>query len=196
MDSKLTFRDHISYVTSKASMNLGFMFRIAKHFRNTQCLKTLYCSLVRSILEYAAVVWAPFYQISIIRLESIQHKFVRFALRFLPWNNPQDLPCYEDKCKLLGLDLLSTRQDVAKAMFIADLIQFKIDCPCLLQQINFDIQRRNLRVYHLLRLSGARTNYGHHEVVRSMCRVFNRCSDFDFNLSRNSVRQHFFRALR
>lgn len=109
LDSKLTYKDHISYISSNASAQLGFIFRVCKHFKDIHCLKTLYCSLVRSILEYGSVVWAPFYQNSIQRLEAVQRKFVRYALRHLPWNDPVQLPSYEDRCKRIGLDFLSVR---------------------------------------------------------------------------------------
>ncbi|XP_058828267.1 uncharacterized protein LOC131688131 [Topomyia yanbarensis] len=171
LDSKLTFRDHVSYVTSKASRTLGFIFRTAKNFRNVHCLKSLYCSLVRSILEYASVVWAPFYQNSISRIESVQRKFLRFALRHLPWNDPINLPAYEDRCKLIGLDLLSCRRNVAKALFVSDIIQGNIDCSALLQQLNFNIHRRVLRSHTFFRLPVARTNYGHNEPIACMSLV-------------------------
>ncbi|XP_038120658.1 uncharacterized protein LOC119770244 [Culex quinquefasciatus] len=45
LDSKMTFTDHITYTVSKASKTLGFIFRIAKNFRDLGCLKALYCSL-------------------------------------------------------------------------------------------------------------------------------------------------------
>lgn len=71
LDSKLTYKDHVSYITSKALKSLGFIFRITKHFKDVQCLKTLYCALVRSHLEYAVVVWAPYYQNAIDRIERV-----------------------------------------------------------------------------------------------------------------------------
>ena len=97
-DTKLNFNNHISYVVSKASKCLGFLFRVTKNFRNIHCLKALYCAIVRSILEYASLVWSPYYQNGISRLESVQKKFFRFALRNLPWNNPVYLTPYESLC--------------------------------------------------------------------------------------------------
>lgn len=66
-------------------------------------IKTLYCSLVRSILEYAAPVWTPFYATQILAIERVQRKFIRFALRQLPWNDPVNLPSYPDRCRLINL---------------------------------------------------------------------------------------------
>lgn len=192
LDSKLTFKDHIAFVVSKASKTLGFVFRIAKNFDNIQCLKSLYCALVRSLLECSLVVWAPFYQNSVSRIEAIQRKFVRFALRRLPWNDPNNLPSYNARCQLIGLDLLSERRDVSKALFISDLLQSRIDCPALLSQLNLNIPFRQLRSTPFIFIRGARTNYAHNEPFTSMCRTFNRCSNvFDFHLSRGILRKRF-----
>lgn len=192
LDSSLTFKDHVGYITSKASKCLGFIFRAAKEFSDIHCLKTLYCSLVRSTLEYAVVVWAPYYQNSIQQVESIQHKFVRFALRRLPWNDPHNLPRYEDRCKLIDLDLLEDRRNVIKASFISDVVQSHIDCPAVLCELNFDIRRRTLRSHQFFRLPTFRTNYGYNEPISNMCRVFNRCyCVFDFHQSRSSNKNRF-----
>lgn len=36
LDPKLTFKEHIDFIASKASKTLGFIFRVAKNFRNIQ----------------------------------------------------------------------------------------------------------------------------------------------------------------
>ena len=64
--------------------------------------------------------------------ESIQHKFVRFALHILPWSTPQDLPSCGVRFKLIGLILLSIRLDA-------------VQNQSFLQLLSFDIQHRNLR---------------------------------------------------
>ena len=194
LDSKLTFNEHVEYVCSKASKTLGFLFRITKEFKDVQCLKALYCSLVRSTLEYSSVIWSPYYANNSNRIEKIQLKFFRYALRYLPWNNPLILPPYEDRCNLIGLEKLSVRRDVAKALFVSDLITSKIDSPALLQKLSFNIHRRTLRTHHFFNIPNARTNYAFHEPVSSMLRIFN-TDAFDFNLSRSALKSNFSSAL-
>lgn len=118
LDSSLTFKPHYSDIIARANRQLGFIFKIADEFRDPFCLKALYCSLVRSILEFGSVVWCPYQRIWIMRLESIQRKFVRYALRHLPWNDPANLPPYE----LLGIDTLERRRSIAQAMFAAKVL--------------------------------------------------------------------------
>lgn len=36
---------------------LGFILRNTREFKNTQVLKTLYCSLVRSNFEFGSLIW-------------------------------------------------------------------------------------------------------------------------------------------
>lgn len=196
LDTKLTFTDHLSYITSKASRSLGFIFRIAKCFSDISCLKALYCALVRSTIEYCSVVWAPFYQNGIERVESVQRKFTRFALRRSPRPDGRNPPDYSERCEMLQLNSLRVRRDTAKALFAADLILSNVDSPELLQQLNFNIRNRALRSHDFLRTPGARTNYGHNEPVSSMCRAFNLCSDvFDLHLSRTALKRIFTRQL-
>lgn len=196
IDSKLSFKDHVAYVVSKASSQLGFIFRFAKRFKNVYCLKALYCSLVRPILEYSAIVWSPYYQNDTKRLEAVQRKFVRFALRHLPWNDPHRLPSYESRCMLINLELLEARRNVAMASFIGDLLQCNIDCPSLLSNLQINTRRRNLRSHSFLYIRPSRTNYGLNEPIRRMCRVFNSCYGvFDFSASRSMNKVNFRRIL-
>lgn len=193
LDNQLTFKRHVSYVVEKASRTLGFIFRIAKDFTNVYCVKSLYCSLVRSNLEYCSVVWHPYYQNGIERIESVQRRFIRFALRRLPWRDPFHLPSYESRCRLIHIDTLQVRRDVSRALFVADTLQGRIDCPDILRAVNLNVRPRTLRNNSLLRLPFQRTNYGQNSAIIGMQRTFNRAASvFDFNLSRETVRRNFY----
>ena len=99
-DAKLKFNDHIGKISAKAFSVLGFIRRHASEFTDVYALKSLFCTLVRSILEYASPIWSPYYAAHIIVIERVQKKFVRFALRLLPWNDPVNLPPYPGRCQL------------------------------------------------------------------------------------------------
>lgn len=192
LDSKLTFKPHVSYIVDKASRTLGFIFRIAKNFTDVYCLKSLYCSLVRSTLEYCSAVWSPAYDNGSERIESVQHRFLRFALRKLPWRNPFQLPSYESRCQLIDLELLRTRRDVCRALTVADTLQGRIDCAFILEKNDLHAQSRSLRNNVMLRLPLRRTNYGMHGAIIDIQRVFNRIALlFDFHLTRESLRRRF-----
>lgn len=192
LDSQLSFKQHISYAVNKASRVLGFIFRISKDFTNIYCLKSLYCSLSRSILEYCSTVWNPHYNNGVERIESVQRRFLRYALRRLPWTNPFRLPSYENRCHLIHLEPLSVRRDTARALLVADIMQSRIDCPDLLERINLYVQPRALRNNLMLRLPLQRTNYSMFGGISGLQRLFNRVAVlFDFNASRTLLRGRF-----
>lgn len=184
LDSGLTFQNHYGSIIAKANKNLGFIMRIAKEFRDPYCLRALFYSLVRSILETAAVVWSPYTDIWSTRIESVQRKFIRFALRNLPWTDPVALPPYESRCKLLDMDTLAKRRDDMRAVFIGKLLHGIIDAPNVLGKINVNATSRVLRATNFLRLPYHRTSYGQNEPICAMCNIFNSVFHlFDFNVS-------------
>ncbi|KAL1401576.1 hypothetical protein pipiens_020012, partial [Culex pipiens pipiens] len=124
----MKFNEHIALTTGKAFAMLGFLKRNTAHFDDPFALKVLYASLVRSVLEYAAVVWAPYHVTLAARIERVQRAFVRFALRKLPWNNPLILPSYEGRCLLFRLQSLAERRTLMQRLFVFDLLRGNIDC--------------------------------------------------------------------
>ena len=68
-------------MSNKAMKLLGFIFASCKDFE-LSTLRLLFCTLVRSILEYASVVWSPFYDCHSLKVESVQGRLLRyFAFR-------------------------------------------------------------------------------------------------------------------
>ena len=67
----MKWNSHISKVSKKANFTFGFLKRNLKHcpqdFR-----RTAYLSLVRSTLEYSSIVWDPYLQKDIDKLEKVQ----------------------------------------------------------------------------------------------------------------------------
>lgn len=185
IDSKLRFTEHIGIITAKAFSTLGFIRRHANSFTDIYALKTLFCSMVRSILEYAAPVWCPQYVTHILTIERVQKKFLRFALRDLPWRDPVNLPHYSDRCQLIKLKALSTRRTHQQRMLIFDLLTGNIDCPELLEQIPINVPPRRFRYSPFLVIPYNRTNHGSNNPFYVCLRSFNDVAElFDFNLSK------------
>ena len=190
LDSELNFREHYSHIINKARRNLGFIIRLSTEFRNPYCLRSLYYSLVRSILESAVVVWSPFRSIWSARIEKIQSKFIKYALRFLPWQNPNELPPYEARCRLLGMDTLEKRRKMQKTVFIGKVLLGDIDAPWILAKINLNVQPRTLRQRNFVRIQQHRADYAQNEPIRAMCILFNEHFHlFDFNVSARLFRE-------
>lgn len=186
---KLKFSQHISSVTAKAFAVLGIIRRNTQAFRDVYCLKSLYVSLVRSILEYGVTVWAPYHSVQIARLERVQKCFLRFALRHLPWRDGQHLPPYEQRCALIKLPTLQKRRELLQRLLIFDLLNNNIDCSELLGRLRINAPGRSIRRFDFFRQAMHRTQYGQHNPLDVCCQRFNDVYHlFDFNLSKNVFR--------
>ena len=131
-------------------------------------------ALVRSHLEFSAVIWSPYHQNWINRIEGIQKKFVWYACRKMPWSNPTELPRYEARCNLLGLETLENRRTISKAVFVAKILNAEIDCPNLLNLFNASVLSGQLRTRPtFLSRSLARGDFHRNSPVRSVTEAIN-----------------------
>ena len=67
----LQWGNHISKITSKASCTLGFLRRNLLQCPQ-ECKQLAYLAMVRSTLEYGCLIWDPYTNKNIDKLESIQ----------------------------------------------------------------------------------------------------------------------------
>ena len=78
LSENLKWTTHINKIPNRSNSILGFIRRNLKHC--TRSLKeTAYISLVRSVLDYAAVVWDPYQKKDVDLLEGIQRRAARFV---------------------------------------------------------------------------------------------------------------------
>lgn len=96
---------HIETISCKAFKMLGFLKRNTSDFKLSTSLKALYCSLVRSTLEYGSVVWDPSIATGCHQLERVQNKLLKH-ISFI-----QKIECpphdYQPVLKHLDLDSLA-----------------------------------------------------------------------------------------
>ena len=196
LDVKLSFVLHYDYICSKAFRMLGFIKRNSKDFKDFMTLKALYFFFVRSIVEFCSIVWSPFYQVHVDRIEGIQRSFSRLALVRYGFDF-HHLPSYQSRCKLLGLELLSNRRKIACVSFVHDVLSSNIDSSELLCLFSINVPLRRLRSHAFLSVPFHRTNYGCNEPLTNCMLLYNEVSDIcDFNMSReswrNSVKMSFY----
>ena len=155
-DSRLTFCPHIDHVVGKAFRLLGCMYRYCRSFNNLQSFRTLYCSNVRSTLEYASIIWSPQYAVHINRIEGIQRRFLDMvSYKFL-----KNEVSREDVASLVGLIPLESRRRSFDVLFLFKILNNLIDCPELLQKIPFNITQRITRYSFNFRIPLAANNFG------------------------------------
>jgi hypothetical protein len=191
LDEKLNFVEHVDMTVSKARRMLGFIMRVAKEFNDPYTLKCLYVTYVRSKLESACCVWNPFYEVHLKKIERVQSKFIRYALRRLGWTDMNDLPPYECRCVLLNLETLRKRRTISAAMFVRDLLCAKIDSPNLLMKIKIAACHYQTRsqILQFIYLNTNRTNYGSNAPFNTALSSFNSFFHvFDFCLSRQGFK--------
>lgn len=149
-EHNLKFTSHIELTRTKAMQMLGFVLRNSRDFSNVATLKTLYFAYVRSVLEYASVVWSPHYKYQIKSLEAIQHKFLR-TIAFKTNYRITDHN-YKDIEKTHNIPCLEARRQIYDLVFLHKIINNKIFEPDLLGSIQLkvnSIQTRNNATFSL-----------------------------------------------
>ena len=141
-DAALSFKSHYSYIAKKALKMWGFIWRICKDL-SPLSLKTLYCSLVRSKLEYCSPVWTPIYKVDLEMLEKIQKRFLR-TLEFKVGHR-HIIGDYSWVMHTFNIPPLSVRRRVYDACVLHGLINGRIDNPHLLSELSFIVPVSNSR---------------------------------------------------
>ena len=65
----LSWNSHIDTITAGANRVFGLVKRTCMDYKDVTTLRTLYCSLVRPLLEYSCESWNPHTQRNINRIE-------------------------------------------------------------------------------------------------------------------------------
>lgn len=174
-DSKLTYEKHVDHIVSKANKAMGFLKRSCSQFMDLKIIKILYCSFVRSSLEYCSQVWNPMYDIYISRLESVQRNFTRF-LQYKCKTRDHN---YELRCKRYHLLPLKARRKISDISFLVKLTQSYIDAPQLLSKINLRVPTRSSRTpFLLLNVPRCYTNYRQNSFFIRCAKFYNSLVDF------------------
>lgn len=79
LSNNLTWNDHISVTTNKASRSLGFLKRNIQ-VNSPQIKEKAYMGLVRPLVEYGSCVWDPHQQYLTHRIEMVQRRAARWVL--------------------------------------------------------------------------------------------------------------------
>ena len=107
LNHRLDWQTHFEFITSKCLKRLNLLRRIKKRIPR-EALRTLYITMIRSIMEYGLVIFHCNNNVLISHLESIQYKaclIICGALR---------LTSYQNMLHELGLSKLSERADFLK----------------------------------------------------------------------------------
>jgi len=171
-DTKFSFTNHVITMCKSAFSVLGFIRRSGNVLNSISVLKSLYCSLVRSKLEFGSVVWNPFQFYLSSAIESVQKKFLRY-LYFKQFGHYTTVVPYEELLSLYGLDSLDKRRRVAMLTCLHKLASGALDCETLLHKLQFNVPRHNSRSRFLFSPHYSRTKLGANSPLNSMMRIYN-----------------------
>jgi Reverse transcriptase (RNA-dependent DNA polymerase). len=157
-DRNLSFIPQISNLSMRCFRILGYIFRNSKGL-SADSFSLLYKSLVRSLLEYACVVWSPYYEVHCNTLDRVQKKFLSYFRYRFPHRNS-------------NLDSLVDRRKNADIKFIEKLIEGQVDCAKLLELLTFDCTRRLTRC-KTFKTNTYSTNYANNAPIIRMMKLCN-----------------------
>lgn len=173
LDEKLNFSSHIDQIVQKSYKNLGFIFRSALDFKTPAVYIKLFRSLVLSHLEFATVIWNPFYDKYIERIEKIQIKFInRLNYKF---HRNFYYKSYDFNLKFYNLQKLTLRREWLDISFLHKTFNNKIDASSYIYLFNFYYSTHNLRHPNIFYTSSIpNTNACNNSPVVRLSRSFNK----------------------
>ena len=122
---------------------LGFIQRSCNTFSNIDSLRSLNIANVRSLLEYASVVWSPWQKQQQNSIERVQIKFIKFIC--FKTKHPYDRGNYEVLCQYFNLSPLHRRRQFSDAIFLYKCVNNMYDCPDIFSWVNFNVLLRITR---------------------------------------------------
>ena len=99
----LTWQNHVDYILKKVSKRIYFIYLLMRAGINSSDVVSVYCSLIRTILEYASPVWhAGLTKTQSDRIEGVQKRCLKIVFPDLS---------YEEALFVSGIEKLSDRRD-------------------------------------------------------------------------------------
>ncbi|XP_050548331.1 uncharacterized protein LOC126909969 [Daktulosphaira vitifoliae] len=166
----LDSRPHIDLIVGKALRMLGFIRRNTTHFKSRDCLVALYCSLVRSILEYGTLIWSPYTAVDKSRINKVQNRFLGFAGYTLNIAHPAH--DYGPINEILKLESLELRRKTFGKYFIDKLLHGDIDAPRLIERLDIHVPS-NTRFQSKFYVPLSRSNFSKNAPLIKLMREYN-----------------------
>ena len=113
MSDDLSWNCHVDYVIQKANSRLYALRFFKKACLSHSELVSIYCSFIRSRVEYASPAWSSLTNYLSDLIESIQNRALRIIY--------PDVLSYEDALICTGLEILATRRHISCTKFINTL---------------------------------------------------------------------------
>ncbi len=109
-NSELTWKDHVEYILKKVAKRIYFIHLLKRSGVNVLDIVTVYCSIIRTSLEYASPVWHPgLTKAESTNIENVQVRCLKIIFPTLS---------YSEALFITGLKMLSDRRiDASRLIF-------------------------------------------------------------------------------
>lgn len=175
VDRELRFKDHIERITSGAYKTLGLVSSLSRDL-SPDCYLRLYCSLVRTSLEYASPVWNELFNYQSHAIENIQRLFIRIYFR--RYCGRGVFYSYEHIMSRLNLHSLMSRREAIDTLFSLKVLSRRVK----LSESSYSLSSVELvppsrRRFRVLSVSSV---YSKLVVIRGALTINAKCIDEEF----------------
>ena len=198
LDTKLTFAHHVDATMAKANRMLGLLMRsmqtsnVPRQARFDH--KAVMCAFnahVRSVLQYASVIWSGAAVTHLARLERLQHRFLMWlGAKTQPHCPPMD---YNSLLEHFNTTSIKARFVQADIMFMYNILHHRIDSNHLVSLLGLNVPGRRSRHTGLFHEPFGRVNTVKNGLVARIPRTCNlflqHHPSFDFFHSSASFRR-------
>ena len=163
LNNKLTWHNHVEYITRKANRMLGFVLSVTRSLA-PHTIFSIFKSLVIPILEYGQPVWHLHTKLLSNKIETIQRRATRVALR-----QRRQQMSYENRLQLLNWQSLESRRKYCLISYVVKSLFRVIECGTVGRAILVNARRTDeVRFVHLR----ARTQRMHGSAINAFPRYW------------------------
>ena len=140
VDSNLSWNKHVEELCCKLGARVGVLYRLSK-ILPVECLKSLYFSMVQSVIDYGLTVWGHTSKQNILKVQRFQNRAARICTTCYDFNISSS-----SLIKSLGWLTVTKRRDYLTLVLMYKCISSTApDYLCDLFTYTNDIHDRNTR---------------------------------------------------
>lgn len=193
--SNFEFKEHLDIVVSRSLKLLGFIKRSTKEFKNTDTIMYLYKTIIKPVLMYGSIIWSPHYDVDLVKLESPQHRLLRYLSFKRGVPVAYDQHDYEDISRLFGLASVKSEHIFQDIFFVKKITLGLIKSNELVNLFNSREVPYQLRDPRQLEEFSASPDYVRYSTIFRLRRKFNKTpitirSQNRLSLFKDALRNH------
>ena len=122
IDKKITWSQQVDKIALKANRVRGFLYRNIKHC-SPDVKNRCYKIFIRLILEYASIIWSPYYNKYVNKLEAVQRRMARLVY------NEYGFISVTNLLKNLSWPTLQQRRTCNRGIMLYKILNKQVEIP-------------------------------------------------------------------